>query len=186
MPLRAHICDRGRKRCWRKECTPTRWGKQLAGRSGRKPDFFCLAPIALQSRAARATASGCPAGSVSLSLGPKIRPVPYRPPSQTQVLLHSPHPDSSEQASKHLPLFVGLPQDCHKPPVAEQHSSDRSPRSLCCQLVMRNPQPAWSVPAPCQDDQQTPQYQTRSPIQSSLRACPYTTVAVRPSRRNPP
>src|SRR5208282_290967 len=107
------------------ELTLTRWVKQLAGYSERKPGSFCPAPVAPESQAATATAFACPVGSVSLSLGPRIPLVPYRPPWQRQVRLRFRHPDSREPASKPLPLTAGLLSCCHKRLVAERHSPAR-------------------------------------------------------------
>ena len=86
----------------------------LQGIQGEQPGSFCPAPIVPESRAAKATASGCPVGSVFLSLAPRIRLVPYHPPWQTQVRLRPPRPDLWKQASKPLPPLAGLPQDCRK------------------------------------------------------------------------
>ena len=160
--------------------------RQLAGHSGRQPDSSCPTPIAPESQAAKATASGCPAGSVSPSPAPRTRLVPCRPPWRTQARLRSRHPDSSEQASKPLPLTVALPLRCRKRLPVEQHSPATLPHFPCCPLGRRNPPPAWSVPAPCRDDRHTPRCRMRAPVQSShTRACPQTTVAVPPSPRSP-
>jgi hypothetical protein len=124
----------------------------------RKRGSFCPAPIAPESLVAKATASGCPAGSVSPSLGPRIRLVSYRLPSQPQARLRSRRSDSWEQASKPLPLSAALLRHCHRRLPAEQ--PNRLPHFLCGPLVLRSPQPAWSVPAPCADDLHTPQCRT--------------------------
>src|ERR1019366_3807689 len=80
MPLHVHIRCRGRKYWRRTEFVPTRWVKQLAGHSGRELGSFYPEPIVPESQAAKATASGCPAESVSLSLGPRTRLAPCSPP----------------------------------------------------------------------------------------------------------
>src|SRR5580692_7444943 len=89
--------------------------KQLAEHSGRKPGSFDPAPIAPEPQAAKATASACPAGSVSPSLVPTTRLVLHRPPWQRQGRLRPRHPDSQEKASKPPPPTAGLLQDYHKP-----------------------------------------------------------------------
>src|ERR1019366_7962537 len=186
MPLHVHIRCRGRKYWRRTEFVLTRWVKQLAGHSGRELGSFYPEPIAPESQAAKATASGCPAESVSLSLGPRTRLVLYRPPWRTQEQLRPRRPDSRERASEPLPLSAGLLRHCHKPLLADQHSPAILPQFPCCQPGWRSPQPAWSVRALWQDDRCKPRYRMRAPVQSSLRACPQTTVAVPPSLRSPP
>src|SRR5579862_514208 len=164
---------------------PTRPGKQLEEHSVRQPGSFCSAPLASESLAAKATASACPVGSVFLSLAPRIRLAPYRPPCQTRARLHSRRPDSREPASKPLPLTAAPQRHCHKRPVAEQHSPAIWPHFPCCPPGWRNPPPAWSVPAPYRDGLHTPRCQMRAPVQSSLRACPQTTFAVPRWLRSP-
>src|SRR5277367_4883259 len=161
--------------------------KQLAGYSGRQRGSFYSRPVAPEWQAAKATASACSAGSVSLDLEPTIQLAPYRPPEQTQARLDFRHPEPWEPASKPRPLTAGLPRNCRKPLVAEQHSSDKWPHFPCCQPGWRSPPPAWSIPAPCQDDRYTPQCRMPTPIPSVRnRAGPQTTVAVPPSPRSPP
>src|ERR1039458_2349757 len=87
---------------------------QLAEHSGRKLGFSCPAPIAPGSLAAKRTASVCSAGSASLSLGPKTRIAPCRPPWQTQAQLRHSLLDSSERVSKRLSRTAGLPPHCRR------------------------------------------------------------------------
>src|SRR6266852_4158573 len=180
------MSDRGRKCLRRTKFAPTRWVKQLAGRSGQQSDSFYPAPIAPELLAAKATASACPAGSVSPSLGPRIRLVPYRPPWQTQARLRPRRPGSAERASKPLPLTASLQQDYRKPLAEQRRSHARLLLLPCCRLGWRIPPPAWSVRAPWQDDRHTPQCRSSAPVQRSLRACPHTTVAVPPLPPSPP
>src|ERR1035441_9809592 len=186
MPLRVHTRYTSRKYWRRTQFPPTQWGKQLAGYSGQQSDSFYPAPIAPESRAAKSTASACPVGSVSLSLALRTRLLPRRPPWQTQARLRPRLPDSREPASTPLPLTFGRPRHGRRRPPPEQQSPDKSLHFPCCPLVRRSPQPVWSAPLPWQDDRDTPRYRMRAPVLRSLRACLYTSVAVPPSRRNPP
>src|SRR5271169_3895156 len=123
---------------------------QPAELSGREPDSFYPTyptPLAHESQAAKATASACPAESVSPSPEPTIPLAPCRPPGPTQVLLHSLHPDSRERVPKPFPLTAALPQHSRKRLPAARQSPDRSLHFPCCQPELRPPQPAWSVPA---------------------------------------
>ena len=107
--------------------------KQLAGQSGREAGFFLPAPIAPESRAARATASGCPAGSVSLSLVPRIQLAPFARHGKRKRGFDLDALTRRDQALKPLPLPAALPQDCRKPLVAPRHSPAILPHFPCCQ-----------------------------------------------------
>jgi len=89
---REYMSDGGRKYWCRTGCRPARWLRQLAVYSRRKSGSFYLAPIASESHAAKATASACPAGSVSPSLVPRIQLAPYHLPWQTQAQLSTSTP----------------------------------------------------------------------------------------------
>src|SRR6202142_1987265 len=112
---------------------------------------FYRAPIVLGSLATTVTASGYPAESAFLGLGPKTRLELYHPPSQTPARLRPPPLDSRAQASKPLLRTAGLGPNCRKRLPAEPQSPAKLPQFPCCPPGSRRPRPAWSVPAPGQD-----------------------------------
>ena len=154
--------------------------------SGQQPGSFCPVPVAPESLAAKATASVCAAGSVSPSLAPRTRLATYLPLWQTQVQIRSPRPNSSEPTSMPLPLSAGLARHCRNQLPLQQRQTDSSPQLLCCPLARQSSQPAWSVPAPWQDDRHTPRWRMlEQGPRPHIRACPHTTAAAPPSRRSP-
>src|ERR1017187_2804539 len=104
----------------------TRWRNQLAECSTQRLGSSHSAPIAPESRGAKATASACPAESVCLNPGLGTSLAPYRRRGQTQGRLHSRPSYSRQRVSKPLPLTGELPQNGRKPLVAGPQSPDRS------------------------------------------------------------